>query len=57
MALTESGFDFLFVNDVSDELICVVCHLVLKEPVQLVQCGHRLCKSCFNQIKSYGDDR
>lgn len=54
MALTESGFDFLFVNDVSDELICVVCHLVLKEPVQ---CGHRLCKSCFNQIKTYGDDR
>ena len=57
MALTESGYDFLFVNDVSDELICVVCHLVLKELLQLVQCGHRLCKSCFHQIKTYGDDR
>lgn len=37
MAVTESGYDFDFVDDVSDELICVVCHLVLKEPVQLVQ--------------------
>lgn len=57
MAVTESGYDFDFVDDVSDELICVVCHLVLKEPVQLVQCGHRLCKSCFNQMKTYADDR
>ena len=57
MAVTESGYDFDFVSDVSDEVICVVCHLVLKKPVQFVQCGHRLCKSCFNQIKTCADDR
>ena len=57
MTVTECGYNFDFVSDVSDELICVVCHFVLKEPVQLVQCGHRLCKSCFNQMKTYADDR
>ena len=57
MALTKSGYNFEFVGDVPDELICVVCHLVLKEPVQLVQCGHRFCKSCFNQMKTYADGR
>ena len=57
MAVTESGYNFDFVSDFSDELICVACHLVLKELVQLVKCGHRLCKSCFNQMKTYADGR
>ena len=57
MAVTESGYNFDFVSDFSDELICVACHLVLKELVQFVQCGHRLCKSCFNQMKTYADGR
>ena len=57
MALRESRCDFDFVTNVPDELFCVVCHLVLNEPVQLVKCGHRFCKVCFNQIKTYADDR
>ena len=57
MDLTESGYDCDFVNDVSEELTCVVCHLVLREPVQLVECGHRICKSYFNQIKPRAHDR
>ena len=53
----ESGYDFDFVSDVSDELNCVVCHLVLTDAVQLVQRCHRLCKSCFNQMKTYTGGR
>ena len=57
MESRERGYDCDFVSDVPEELICVACHLVLREPVQLGECGHRLCKACANQIKSERNDR
>ena len=57
MDLTEKGYDCDFVNDVLEELKCGVCCLVLREPVQLVRCGHRICKSCLNQTKTHENDR
>lgn len=56
MDLTESGYDCDFVDDVSEELNCFVFHLLLREPVQLEHRGHRLSKSCFNQISSHAHD-
>lgn len=53
MASSEGSYDYDFVNDVPDELVCVLCHLALKEAVQMTDCGHRLCKQCFNQLKEY----
>ena len=32
-----------------EQFCCVSCKLVLKEPVQ-APCGHRLCKSCADEI-------
>jgi hypothetical protein len=26
---------------------CVYCQLVMKEPIQLTECGHRGCRGCF----------
>ncbi|CAF1046134.1 unnamed protein product [Rotaria sordida] len=28
--------------------ICPVCTLILRDPVQLNECGHRQCQSCFD---------
>ncbi|CAF1344867.1 unnamed protein product [Rotaria sordida] len=28
--------------------ICPVCSLILREPVQLTECGDRLCQTCLN---------
>ena len=33
-----------------EDYICPECNLLLKEPVQLVSCGHRLCKSCADEL-------
>ena len=31
----------------SERWICSYCSLVIKEPYQLLECGHRVCKGCF----------
>ena len=36
-----------FVDDVDEELLCVICGLVLKEPVQIRQCEHCFCSDCM----------
>lgn len=49
--------DANFVEDVADYLKCVVCHLVLKDPILFVACGHRLCKQCFDDMKDYATSK
>ena len=40
----------VFKSDIAiDQFHCVNCKLLLKEPVQAA-CGHRLCKSCADEI-------
>ncbi len=36
-----------FVDDVDEELLCAICGLVLKEPVQIRQCEHCFCSECM----------
>ena len=45
--------DANFLGEVADIYRCIVCHLVLKEPVLFVECGHRLCKSCLQSLSNY----
>ena len=47
------GFDATFILDVPDYLKCTVCQLVLREPIQIMDCGHRFCQPCFERIKGY----
>jgi len=48
----EYGYDAIFAKEVPDELKCVVCHLVLRDPLQISSCGHRFCRPCFNRMKN-----
>lgn len=44
------GFDAEFNPPLEDKYKCPVCLTALREPVQ-TKCGHRLCFSCFKQIR------
>jgi len=45
------GYDYLFVETLSEDFTCVFCHLALKNPLQVEDCGHIFCKGCFGQMK------
>ena len=53
----DGGYDCNFVDELPEDLICVVCSFALKEPIQLEVCGHRLCKYCFNQLLDHAQNR
>ncbi len=37
---------------------CIYCNLVIKEPTQLTECGHRCCKGCFeSRAAALTDDK
>lgn len=57
MASLGGGYDLDFVDEIPDEFICCVCHLTLKEPVQIEKCGHRLCEVCSSQMKDQVERR
>ena len=44
------GYDYDFSSKVPEDWGCLVCHLTLKDPVQIVGCGHRLCKICMESL-------
>lgn len=49
MAMTEVGYDLdLFVDPVSDELICSICRDVKRDPAELVACQHSFCRTCIS---------
>ena len=50
---TYGGLDLKFLSTYADEFECPVCQLTLRDPVQIVGCGHRLCNSCLKKMKKY----
>ena len=44
------GYDYEFQSKVPENCKCLVCHLTLKDPVQIVGCGHRLCNFCMESL-------
>lgn len=44
------GYNAIFVEDLEKNYECIVCYSALREPVQLSECGHRFCMSCFEQM-------
>lgn len=57
MADYESGYDANFVENVNDLFKCGVCFLVMKEPVQVIECGHKFCKTCYEHLKIHSLNR
>ncbi|UJR22220.1 hypothetical protein I4U23_025284 [Adineta vaga] len=47
------GFDTRTINTFDTQFICQKCVLILHDPVQLTECGHRLCKSCVDIQEQY----
>ena len=39
-----------FVGELDKSLECPVCFSALRDPVQVVPCGHRVCESCLEPI-------
>ena len=51
MASSESGgYDHKFV-DPPDDLICLICKLIAREPHQVNCCGKVFCKSCIDELQ------
>ena len=44
------GYDYEFTGKVPEDYECLVCHLPMKDPVQIVQCGHKLCSICRESL-------
>ncbi|CAF0929203.1 unnamed protein product [Adineta steineri] len=42
------GFNTSDRDNISSNYICITCLLLLRDPVQLNECGHRQCQSCIN---------
>ena len=42
-----------FVEKVSDDLMCPICHMLLREPQQ-THCGHEFCRECVRPLVRYG---
>ncbi|XP_065661962.1 uncharacterized protein LOC100201887 [Hydra vulgaris] len=51
------GYDADFVNEVPLDLECGICLFVVREPVQILACGHRFCSHCFENLKKLPADR
>jgi len=52
----KEGFDAHFISDIPDYLNCIVCHLVLRKPLQISSCGHKFCKPCFEKLKTHSNN-
>ena len=57
MAAAPGGYDVDFISKVSEDWMCIVCTLFLKKPVQIADCGHRFCESCYEQLKDHSERR
>ncbi|PFX27536.1 TNF receptor-associated factor 6 [Stylophora pistillata] len=44
------GYDYELTGKVPDYLECLVCQLPMRDPVQIVPCGHRLCDICKESL-------
>ena len=45
------GYDYQFVSEPSDMLVCKICHLPSQDPHLSMCCGHTFCKSCLDIAK------
>ena len=51
MTKTKGGYDVKFVENAPKNITCCICLLVLREPMQAEECGHRFCKACIEELK------
>ena len=45
------GYDHQFVESPPDDLLCLICLSVVREPQQISCCGKVLCKVCLDELR------
>jgi len=53
MVETVGGYDYKYITEIPEDLICSLCHFPFKNPVHVEECGHIYCKECFEQTKDH----
>lgn len=48
----QSGYDYTFVEPPPDDLVCLICRYVAREPQQLTCCGRIFCEGCLKKHRS-----
>ena len=48
----DGGYDYEFVSNPPDELICPICLSVLRDPNLTSCCGNHFCQPCISRIKN-----
>ena len=49
-----SGYDFDFVDELQEDQVCPICKRAMRDPVQIVECGHQCCEYCLMMSQRYG---
>ncbi|XP_066931664.1 TNF receptor-associated factor 6-like [Clytia hemisphaerica] len=45
------GYDVEFFENEPDDVTCSICLMVLCEPMQAEECGHRFCRTCLEELR------
>jgi len=57
MVETAGGYDYKYITEVPEDLICSLCHFPFKNLVHVEKCGHIYCKECFQQTKNHAAEK
>jgi hypothetical protein len=44
---TKYGYVTYDLEETNSRFKCIFCSLIMREPIQLTECGHRCCRECF----------
>jgi hypothetical protein len=47
------GYPVKNLDDIESIYHCSHCSLLLRDPVQFIDCGHRQCQSCLDDQQGY----
>ncbi len=50
------GYSIYEIDKADIKWKCIFCFLIMKEPIQLTECGHRCCKGCFQARAALSPD-
>ena len=42
------GYNIDGIDRVNPRFRCIFCQLIIQDPIQLSECGHRCCRACFD---------
>ena len=49
------GYDRTFIDQPPDDLLCLICLMVARDPQQMTCCGKVLCKACLAEQSKHSN--